>query len=146
MQNKYALGQPLRRGCCRDSSLQCSLNDPFGLVLCSFLIVKLHVFVVEHLSFIHTIVSRDSLLGFAGCFFVCFFLLLLYLVLVWVCLFVFNLSLLFNCASISTFIWGEVTVRGSAVTQLGAISLKLQFCPFRVCAFEWMLYLLLFSP
>lgn len=53
--------------------MQCSLNDPFGLVLCSFLIVKLHVFVVEHLSFIHTIVSRDSLLGFAGCFFCLFF-------------------------------------------------------------------------
>lgn len=66
--------------------------------------------------------------------------------LVWVCVFVFNLSLLFNCVSISTFIWGEVTMRGSAVAQLGAISLKLQLCPFRVCAFEWMLYLLLFFP
>lgn len=58
--------------------------------------------------------------------------------------FIFFLNSLSNCTGISTFIRGEVSIRGSAKTQLGVISLKLQLCPFRVCAFEWLQYLLLF--
>lgn len=39
---------------------------------------------------------------------------------------------------------GKVTIRDSAKTQLDVISLKLQSCPFRGSAFEWLQYFLLF--
>lgn len=56
----------------------------------------------------------------------------------------FYLIWLFNYIGTSTFIWGEVTIRDSFKTQLGVISLELKLCPFRVSAFEWLQYLLLF--